>query len=1281
MFRSDSRRSVSHRPQRSSTGLSERLENRTLLSAGDFDRSFSGDGKLLSDNAVFVRNAFDVAVQNDGRVLVIGQRRRAGDFSLGQSTDIALTRFNANGSLDTTFGTGGSVVADLGGYDTGYRVLSQGNRRIIAGSTQAQPDGSAQWVLHRFHPDGSPDATFDTDGVTRVPAGINGGLSDIALAPDGKLLAVGRTAASRFTVMRFTASGQPDPTFDGDGVVTLDFTATHDDYAAHVAVQPDGRVVVAGNATRETTTSYSSDIIVARLTPAGAPDPNFDGDGKLVIDRTPQDAVRGLALDTAGRPVLAGESTSSVNRGQFVLRRTTTGAADPSFGGGDGEVVLDTTDYQYAVLTTVGVAPDGDIVAAGYAQANAIFKRDFFIARLDDAGNRLAQWTDDFHADDDEAWGVAFAPDGKLVATGSAMANGFTGVAVARYLDSGTRDATFDGDGRVTLFEGFEREIFDVVVQPDRKILVGGSQTVGPRKDFFLARYNPDGSPDTTFDRDGRVVTYLGVSRRGVVRSLLLLPDGRIVASGTATPPGTTFADVAVARFHPDGTLDTSFGGDGTVVNDFGTADYLADAADYAGGKLVIAGGPGLVRYNADGSLDRSFDGDGALPGDVQFTRWPSAVLVQGDKILADRSDRIVRYNADGSVDPTFASPELNPGNGTEEEDAYSYVTGLAFAPDGDVVALGHYHDHGDEREKYALWRLNADGTIDTAFGLGGRVIKVLDEPFHIEESDFAVQPDGRIVVTGYGESSDDGHFLSAVTRHLPDGSMDGTFGVEGVTLLDFPRAFTSTGLALDPTGDIVVAGVGAFGESGPSGWALVRLEGTGTEGGLVYDRNSRVLSVKGNSTGDTIHVSASRGRVFVHFNGRLFSYTRTSLRGVRVYGRDGNDTLTVSGDIPDLLVEGNAGDDTLRGGSGDETLSGRDGNDSIDGGLGSDILLGGNGTDTVDYRSRTRDLVLGPGEGMGEAGENDTLGSFEKVYGGSGNDRITVASFFGAVFAGAGNDTLFGSSGDDALWGEAGDDLITVSNGNDYLRGGTGVDTYNAFDPNGTANLDVSLDGVANDGRWFYFGGRIEEDNVYTDIENVIGGRGDDRITGSSANNRLEGGDGHDTLVGLSGNDTMLGGNGDDTLIDTQGTNTIGGGPGIDTVNGATEPTTGTVLQAENATRTRAAVSTQHAGYTGSGYVEYIGPGVGTIAWTYSAPTAGRRTIVFRYANGNSFSPFTLALSVNGTPVQAPEFRTTGAWTTWRTIELEVDLRAGNNTISLSANPTELIVDWMMVQ
>jgi uncharacterized delta-60 repeat protein len=179
----------------------------------------------------------------------------------------------------------------------------------------------------------------------------------------------------------------------------------------------------------------------------------------------------------------------------------------------------------------------------------------------------------------------------------------------------GELDTSFDDDGMVTTDFGGLDEALGVAIQADGKIVAAGRGTaVG---DFALARYNRDGSLDTSFDGDGKVTTDFG-SPFDVALGVAIQPDGRIVAAGTAAGD-----DFALARYNRDGTLDTSFDGDGKVTTDFGAMDAALGApAIQPDGKIVAAGYTtaggdfALARYNRDGSLDTSFDGDGKVTTD-----------------------------------------------------------------------------------------------------------------------------------------------------------------------------------------------------------------------------------------------------------------------------------------------------------------------------------------------------------------------------------------------------------------------------------------------------------------------------------------------------------------------------------------------------------------------------------------------------------------------------------------------------------------------------------------
>ena len=543
-----------------------------------------------------------------------------------------------------------------------------------------------------------------------------------------------------------------------------------------------------------------------------------------------------------------------------------------------------------------------------------------------------------------------------------------------------------------------------------------------------------------------------------------------------------------------------------------------------------------------------------------------------------------------GNLDPAFSGDGILTGR---NKLVLRGAEAVALQPDGRVVVAGYrssFPEGGGGPRDLLVSRFNADGTRDASFGAGGSVVADLGG----DDAASAVKVDGQgRIVVGATAAAGLPTAAWAVLRLRPDGTPDPSFGDNGRFTL--PANYAGGGLtdlALAPGGKVVA--VGSTGEGGSvvlrltpggtpdttfgaagnglGGWGIARLDGTGTAGGVTWDPHFRTVTVKGNLTADDVRLAVARGRLFVSFNGSTYNFPRT-LRKVRVYGRDGDDRVTVTSALRDLVVRGGAGDDLIRGGPGRDWIEGSDGDDTLDGGLGSDFLYGGAGIDSVDYRSRTlpvrvRPVDFGyPDSYSGQAGEHDAVyGDIEKVYGGSGDDDIIVPARYpwhygGAAFGGPGNDTLKGTVGPDALWGEAGDDVLVNSLNADYFRGGPGNDTFLSIDPGGVTHYaggpaDVSLDGRANDGaRDYEYTGHSEGDNVYSDIENVVGTPEDDLLTGSAADNRLEGRGGNDTLVGLAGDDTLLGGDGDDTLTDTQGTNTLDGGPGTDTINGVVDP------------------------------------------------------------------------------------------------------------------------------
>jgi uncharacterized delta-60 repeat protein len=249
--------------------------------------------------------AFGLAYQSDGKIIAVGLANPSGDA--------ALARYQADGSLDDTFGTGGEVLIDLaGGADRLRAVQVQSDGKIVAAG-QAEIGGQDDALLVRLHPDGTLDTSFGDDGiVTRDFNGFDDLFRDLALQSDGKIVVAGRQteadgSTTRFTVFRFHPDGSLDAAFGTDGVVVVDFTGLSA-AATGIALQADGKIVAGGTTETGAGGRSTRDFAVARLHPDGTLDTSFDGDGKNTaeISSDQADTALGLAIEPSGHIVLAG---------------------------------------------------------------------------------------------------------------------------------------------------------------------------------------------------------------------------------------------------------------------------------------------------------------------------------------------------------------------------------------------------------------------------------------------------------------------------------------------------------------------------------------------------------------------------------------------------------------------------------------------------------------------------------------------------------------------------------------------------------------------------------------------------------------------------------------------------------------------------------------------------------------------------------------------------------------------------------------------------------------
>ncbi|MET9536264.1 calcium-binding protein [Streptomyces sp. NPDC006553] len=601
-----------------------------------------------------------------------------------------------------------------------------------------------------------------------------------------------------------------------------------------------------------------------------------------------------------------------------------------------------------------------------------------------------------------EGHDIARQADGRLVVAGVSEA----GFALARYGTDGGLDTGFGGDGTVTSdFGGGGHTANAVAIQPsDGKIVVAGTTEVIAEEGggccfFSVARYNTDGSLDTGFGDGGLVrVEEFGGSADGA--DVAVQPDGRIVAVGKGGGGG-----FALVRLGTDGTLDPGLGGDGAVVAGFtptspqdggGIARGMALQPD---GKIVSVGyvgntafDIGVARYNADGTLDTTFSGDGMVTADFGGTEFGNAVAVQPDgRIVAAGSGGLgfaaLRYNADGTPDVGFGTggrTSVNaPGDG-------GIAYGLALQQNGKIVLAGRADDpNSSEANDFGLARLHVNGAVDTGFGGDGFVVTGFND--FDEARGVLVQPDGKIVAAGYGAG-----FAFALARYqggegttppppradlsvTKTGTTTVSIGDRATYTVQVTNATTSTATATGVSLSDTLSGAGATLISAvPSqGTCTTTTTGAtcalgslapGVSATVTVTAEPRAVGTLTNSVG----VSGSPQDPVTSDNTATVTTSVNNARGCTVIGTSAAETI--NGGFGNEVICGLGGNDTIRASYGNDTVHGGFGNDNIDGGYGDDTLNGGPGNDTLtgtygNDRLTTTDGVSGNDTANGGAG------------------------------------------------------------------------------------------------------------------------------------------------------------------------------------------------------------------------------------------------------------------------------------------------------------------------
>jgi uncharacterized delta-60 repeat protein len=483
-----------------------------------------------------------------------------------------------------------------------------------------------------------------------------------------------------------------------------------------------------------------------------------------------------------------------------------------------------------------------------------------------------------------------------------------------------------------------------VAIQSDRKTVVVGTVDGGDDDDIGLARYKEDGSLDATFGGSGTHRIDAGADESG--NAVALQSDGKIVVTG-----GSSNGNLVLARYNSDGSPDSSFAGGGIGVTDFvGPSASASGVVIQTDGKIVVGGtidtGTGdqylVARFTSDGSLDATFDGDGSQETDMGGGSGNSLALQSDGKIVLTGSTGsagfgVVRHTSDGTLDDTFSGDGIQT---TELVDGDDEAKAVAIQSDGRIVVAGTASSQSLTRG-FALARYNSDGTLDNTFSGDGTQVTGADSTSGLMGNALALQSDGKIVVAGATTAG--GIFKFALARYTAAGVLDNTFSGDGLQTTAFDPYAIGYGAAVGSDGKITLAGETI---QNSMDFAVARYNTNGSLDAVPVapppadpkpkpkptPASSRACTIVGTAHRDVIHGTSGRDVICARGGADL------------VYGLGGND-----------LIFGQRGNDRLIGGSGNDRIHGQRGRDRLNGESGRDILRGSYRRDRLYTRDGVR--------------------------------------------------------------------------------------------------------------------------------------------------------------------------------------------------------------------------------------------------------------------------------------------------------------------------------------
>jgi len=739
---------------------------------GTTDSTFGNEGIVSYNyNVVYNSNEINTGVsklvlQPDGKILAL----------IGGAASLFFVRFNTNGSVDTSFGNNGTLI-----FTTVFSSFAiQPDSKIITAYKQdhynsfGQVD-SSYFRTERYNQDGTLDNTFGTNGTitTDFGFGYNAAFA-ITLQPDGKVIVAGNSYNDKFAIARYTTNGDLDTTFDGDGKVITSLGIGLKSYVKYLSVQADGKIIVAGGSY---TSMFPQEYFfsIARYNTNGSLDTSFDDDG---IVNNPFDDASGTYINfntiiqqPDGKFLVTTETGNSF---EFVVRRYNASGSDDTSFGNNGKSELLIQD----VNTALGIAlqPDQKIIVVGHSYAFTPFLgNEFNVVRY------LENGVPDISFDNDGIIASKFDSSNDLCAK--------------------------------------------LLIQPnDKTITIGTRKTVTmstlAKEIIVMSRTNTDGSLDTTFGTDGKVASDLGQDYC-IIKNAALQQDGKILVSCETITIGNSFYEYFLIRYNNDGSLDTTFGDNGkTMLGNLTAILPLSDGKIIIASQVFDAQDNPLLnlkRLNNDGSLDATFQNnllvnlDGFINGSIYST------LQSDDKIVVvacvpNQEGKIgfykIRYHSDGSIDTSYV-------NGLNVFENSCFANGIFLRNDGKIYVTGNTTGYDPvnqvDSSEFLVACYDTNGNLDSNYSADGVATSSMDNVYNIVQS-VAMQPDNKFVVALTKQEQNQANptpetYNVVVSRFNFEGGNDTNFGTNGIIETSFFDSYDEAfSVALQSDNKIVVA-------------------------------------------------------------------------------------------------------------------------------------------------------------------------------------------------------------------------------------------------------------------------------------------------------------------------------------------------------------------------------------------------------------------------------------------------------------------------------------------